>query len=108
MDDARSGVHPRDRACLDGSAIAEIVRVKRRAREKVGERGEVGVRVRRDLDALARRETDRAEVIEEHEWPDHRTLARRQQAADWVTCFVDVVPENLMRKRVSTHEATVT
>ena len=48
---------------------------------KIGHRRQPDMRVRAHVDALAGQEFDRAELIEEDEWPDHLTPGRRQRAA---------------------------
>ena len=51
-----------------------------RAVEQIGDGGEVDVRVRADVHALAGRQPRRAELVDEDERPDHRPLSRRQRA----------------------------
>ena len=49
--------------------------------EQVGDGGEPDVRMRPHVEAVAGAELGRAEMIEEHERPDHARLHRGQRAA---------------------------
>ncbi len=61
---------------------AEAVAMLDRAVEQIGDGGEVDVRVRPDVHALARRQPRRAELVDEDERPDHRPLACGQRPVD--------------------------
>src|SRR5690606_32657750 len=80
MGDAAAGAHPVDVARLDPAHATQAVAVQQRALEEVGDGGEPDVRVRRYVDALPRREVDRAEVVEEDEGTDPPAGRRRQDA----------------------------
>ena len=54
---------------------ADAVAMLDRAVEQIGDGGEVDVRMRPDVHALARRQPRRAEFVDEDERPDHRPLA---------------------------------
>jgi hypothetical protein len=64
-------------------------------------------RVRPDFDPLPGGEPGRTQVVEQYERPDHGTLPRWQEPPDRMICLVDIVPQELMRERAATHEATV-
>src|SRR4051794_37301818 len=50
--------------------------------EQIGDGGEIDVRVRADVHALAGRQPRRPELVDEDERTDHRPLARRERAVD--------------------------
>ena len=56
---------------------ADAVAVADRAVEQIGDGGEVDVRMRADVHALARVEPGGAELVDEDEWADHRAGLRR-------------------------------
>ena len=82
MDDPAARGHQVDRAGLDHRVRADAVAMLDRAFEQIGDRGEVDVRVRPDVHALAGRKPRRAELVDEDERADHRPLARRQGPVD--------------------------
>ena len=79
--DAAPGVHPVDVAGLDRLRRAQRVAMEDLAFEQIGDGGEVDVRMRAHVEALARFEARRAELVPEDERPDHALLDRRQRAA---------------------------
>ena len=81
MHDAAAGGHPVDLARPDRHRGAEAVAVHDLAVEQVGDGGEPDMRMRPHVEAVAGAELGRAEMIEEHERPDHARLHRRQRAA---------------------------
>jgi hypothetical protein len=82
MDDAAAGGHPVDVAGPDDLVRSEAVAVLDRALEEVGDGGEVDVRVRAHVHALAGREGRRSHVVEEDERADHLAADVREEAAD--------------------------
>ena len=82
MGDAVAGGHQIDRARLDRREGAERIAMVDRAGEQIGDGGEVDVRVRPHVDALAGRQLRRAHLVEEDERADRRALAMGQGAMD--------------------------
>src|ERR1043166_9931953 len=78
MSDAAPGLHPVHVARLDGRERAEAVAVHDLAVEQITHRGEPDVRVRAYVEARARAEPGRAEMIEEEKRPDHAPPRRRE------------------------------
>ena len=82
MHDAAAGGHPVDLAGADRHVAAEAVAVDDLAVEQKRDGGEADMRMRPHVDAVARAEFGRPEVIEEDEGADHAPLDVRQRAAD--------------------------
>ena len=80
MHDAAAGGHPVDLAGPDRHRGAEAVAVHDLAVEQVGDGGKADVRMRPHVESAAGAEFGRAEMIEEHERPDHARLRRGQRA----------------------------
>ena len=80
MHNALARGHPVDIAGFDALHGAEAVAVDDRALEKIGDRRKADMRVRPDIDALARGKCRRTEVVEKNERPDHLRGKGRQQA----------------------------
>ena len=81
MHDAAARGHKVHLSRANGREAAETVPVVDRAFEQPGHGGEVDVRVRAHVHALARGEARGAELVDEDERPDHRPRPRRQRAA---------------------------
>ena len=82
MDDAAAGGHQVDRARLDHRVSADAVAMLDRAFEQIGDGGEVDVRVRANVHALAGGKPRRAELVDEDERADHGPLAGRAACAE--------------------------
>ncbi len=82
MDDAVTGDHQVDVAGRDHRRGAERIAVHDVAFEQVGHGRQVDVRMRADIDALARAEVGRPHMVEEDPRPDHAMLGERQDAAN--------------------------
>src|SRR5213078_2035324 len=82
MDDATSRGHQVDRARRDHGVATNAVAMFDGAFEQVSDGGEVDVRVRADVHALARGQTRRPELVDEDERPDHRPLLARKRSID--------------------------
>ena len=92
MGNAASRRHPVDVAGLDLLHCAQGVAVHLRAIEQVGDGGQADMGMRAHIDALAGREIDRPEIVEEDERSDAAPRNLRQQAGDeksvaQVVCF---------------------
>ena len=82
MNDAAARGHQVDRAGLDDGMAANAVPMLDRALEQISDSCEVDVGVRTDVHPAPRRQTRRAELIDEDERPDHRPLSARESAVD--------------------------
>src|SRR6476469_6736115 len=82
MNDAFPGGHQIDRARLDHLMRADAVAMLDRPFEQISDGGEVDVRVRPNVHALAGGKPRGPELVYEDEGPDHRPFARRQGAVD--------------------------
>src|SRR3989337_2424742 len=80
MDDAGSGGHQIDRARLDALVGPDRIAMLNGAVEQISDCGQIDVRMRANIHAVAGRQLRRPELVDEDEWPDHRPLPRRKRA----------------------------
>ncbi len=80
--DAAARRHPVDVAGIDFLHAAQRVAVHLRPVEQIGDGGQSNMGMRPHIDALARREIHRAEIVEEDKGPDAAPRNLRQQAGD--------------------------
>ena len=80
MDDAAPGGHEVDGAGADVLHHPQAVAVHQRAVEEVGDGRQADVRMRAHVDALARRQFRRTELVEKDEGSDHAPLGIGQNA----------------------------
>ncbi len=83
MGDAAPGGHPVDVARQDDLARADAVLVQDRSAEEIGDGSETDMRMRPDIDALARGEAGRSHLVQEDERADHLSFGDRQDAGDF-------------------------
>ena len=81
MRDAAPRAHPIDVSRTDLAHVAETVAMLERSGEQIRHRGECDMRMRPDVDSLARLELRRPHVIEEDERAHHLTALGRQYSA---------------------------
>src|SRR5262249_43930801 len=87
--DAASRRHPIDLARTNGGSGAEAVAMHDLAVEQEGDPGKADMRMRPHVDALARAEMRRPEMVEEDERADHAPPGVRERAADVEMADID-------------------
>ena len=106
MDDAAPGrhqIHLARRDCLEG---AEQIAMVDRAGEQIGHGGEVDMRMRADVDAVAGRQPGRPHLVEEDERPDRRPRLVGQRPVDLETAKIVGRGQQRLEKEVLAHGAS--